>query len=86
MSHAADADVIGLCEQFVAGHAEASRLGDSDASDSLVSAGRCAIRLAAAMPAATLAGWQAKARALQCLNGDCPELAASLAADVLCGL
>ncbi|HEY1936269.1 MAG TPA: hypothetical protein VGG99_30035 [Acetobacteraceae bacterium] len=34
------------------------------------------------MPAVTLAGWQAKARALQSLHGDCPELAASLAADV----
>ena len=86
-----DATVIRLCDEILAGSAEAARLNDEGravgadwaAVKALVTAGRAARRQVAAMPAVTLAGWRAKASVLELLQGQDDALAWSLAQDIL---
>ena len=86
-----DAAVIRLCDEILAGSAEAARLNDEGravgadwaAVKALVTAGRAARRQVAAMPAVTLAGWRAKASVLELLQGQDDVLAWSLAQDIL---
>jgi hypothetical protein len=87
-----DRTVINLCAQFVSDHEETNRLSEGDRTpggrtrrlieDHAASAHEALAKIIST-PARGLAGWQAKARVMVCLEHDEPDLAASLAADLL---
>jgi hypothetical protein len=91
--HRADIDrpLVNLCAQFVSDHEETNRLTarDGKPGDALqgiethAAAANEGLAKIISTPARVLAGWQAKARVMVCLEHDEPDLAASLAADIL---